>query len=1003
VLLLTVLNALTFWDLWGSAKPEAVRRFFDVGWRSEKRHVYAVFLLVLGLLPALLATGFAVRAKIRKKAFPFIGQFLIALACVAYLGVFFFFPLQDTLWRHTPDWMFCESFHLWQLAAMTPGIFLALWRLAAHPLPLSTVKDFIVSILATFGVPIGLYLGFLFMFKFIFGYGSSVILICGILIVGTIIFYLGLLRLLMLIWRVVSTKNKSNGILHSICIFIVAFVLPIGGLLLNEKLPFPADYQNPWFYVLVVLNAFALLAPIFLCRKKISSETVGVTLTVAPASVSSSVVRILALITLALRWALFPFSLYFFVVFLPFAPFSILAILCIGVGFLILSPTLLFILHFLALRQDVAEWKGSRRKGFAFAALAAAALPLGFIANAEYDRYALRTLFSGGLRDYSVDSSAPVSPQKARRILRNAESFRDGAQIPYLDNWYNWRVFNNLMLSDGKFAELWSAFVGKEDVKKEERKEQGGASAWEALSEISRSRSRVRGRSMGSVDRRWSPRPPDSELVGTTVTVQRVSELETEARVCLKVRAFSNRGVGSEYNTPITLPPGVWVSGLKLKIDGKWEDGKIIERKAAEWVYRRITAVSQDPAFLRYEADGSLRLSVFPVDAGQGREVEISFLFPTGLADSVKIGDRTVHFDGAAPVRPMLATAAGVVATNGLPSAAAHELRSETCLIVDCSKGQNWAVPSFRDKLKRLASRELSSVGTIIFSNYKTFTLPVSVGGQSAEITAAAFDDIFAKYHPAEYGGFNINDALRRASRYYALRFNESDPATWRAPVFVVVNNRNASGRFASDVGSPNSETRAALRNELPMLDIAGMMNPQTDFVPLRIGEETRWLPVVDAGLCIFTGDAAVGNLFDANGQFPAFFTKNAVAAVAAAALPEVRLPATSRWAQGAAAWRLQRRYEEAPAAGDLRRDILRISRDSGVMTSAGAYIVVENNAQWKMLDSRQRQTLARNDNLEVNELRAPAPDIWVLLLCVAVFFFARKLWRKVFRASVKT
>jgi hypothetical protein len=66
-------------------------------------------------------------------------------------------------------------------------------------------------------------------------------------------------------------------------------------------------------------------------------------------------------------------------------------------------------------------------------------------------------------------------------------------------------------------------------------------------------------------------------------------------------------------------------------------------------------------------------------------------------------------------------------------------------------------------------------------------------------------------------------------------------------------------------------------------------------------------------------------------------------------------------------------------------------------MTSAGAYIVVENSAQWKTLDLKQQQALGGNANLDLNESEhpAPAPGFWALLLCAVFCFVARKLWQK--------
>jgi hypothetical protein len=47
-----------------------------------------------------------------------------------------------------------------------------------------------------------------------------------------------------------------------------------------------------------------------------------------------------------------PFSLYFFFVFLPYTPLSILAIIVFGVGFLVLAPIFLVVLHLSLLHKS---------------------------------------------------------------------------------------------------------------------------------------------------------------------------------------------------------------------------------------------------------------------------------------------------------------------------------------------------------------------------------------------------------------------------------------------------------------------------------------------------------------------------------------------------------------------------------------------------------------------------------------------------------------------------
>jgi uncharacterized membrane protein len=102
-------------------------------------------------------------------------------------------------------------------------------------------------------------------------------------------------------------------------------------------------------------------------------------------------------------------------------------------------------------------------------------------------------------------------------------------------------------------------------------------------------------------------------------------------------------------------------------------------------------------------------------------------------------------------------------------------------------------------------------------------------------------------------------------------------------------------------------------------------------------------------------------------------------------------MPEADTWAQGAAAWQLQTQLHLNPSKDALRREILKQSWACGVVTDVGSYIVVENSAQWKMLELKQRQTLAANAALDTVE--APAPSMAMLLVGLIVFIAARWLY----------
>ena len=60
--------------------------------------------------------------------------------------------------------------------------------------------------------------------------------------------------------------------------------------------------------------------------------------------------------------------------------------------------------------------------------------------------------------------------------------------------------------------------------------------------------------------------------------------------------------------------------------------------------------------------------------------------------------------------------------------------------------------------------------------------------------------------------------------------------------------------------------------------------------------------------------------------------------------------------------------------SAELLPDLVKVSRETGILAPATAYIVVENSAQWKMLKRKEKEKLKGNHALDFME--SPAPSI---------------------------
>jgi len=75
----------------------------------------------------------------------------------------------------------------------------------------------------------------------------------------------------------------------------------------------------------------------------------------------------------------------------------------------------------------------------------------------------------------------------------------------------------------------------------------------------------------------------------------------------------------------ITLPPGAAISRFAMKIDGRWQEGEVVERQAARRAYEDFLHRRQDPALLENDAGNVFRARVFPIPARAKKELVISY------------------------------------------------------------------------------------------------------------------------------------------------------------------------------------------------------------------------------------------------------------------------------------------------------------------------------------------------------------------------------------------
>ena len=419
---------------------------------------------------------------------------------------------------------------------------------------------------------------------------------------GTAIFFIGLLRLLHKLYDVLARCLPDN-FRRFFGAVVFGLFLPLAGLALNLRVPFPADFSNFWAWALAVFSGLVLFLPV-------RGTALG-------------------LASYFLKFVAAPFVVYFFILFLPFLPLAIPAILAVGTGFLILAPTLLFRYW---TRDVFAAYKSLRAAGRGRGALVAVALagvvvlPLGFALDVERERRDVRALLAWHTEeDFDLPPAPlPVSQKRAEQIMNGVNDYTFGAEIPFLSAWRTWRVYDGMYMADKLRNELNLRILGRrvDDVRDwEGRSRNWFAGGFFGFNTARRSPSRgVRGR--------WWRRPLQTEQF--TAAAQPVGAAD-EAKYVVTVKPVAT-GESREFVADLALPAGAWIEGLRLKMtNGVWKTARPSERKAAEWVYDRITERFLDPSLVTLDTPTFGTLKVCPVGR-DGREVELTIRLPSPAA-----------------------------------------------------------------------------------------------------------------------------------------------------------------------------------------------------------------------------------------------------------------------------------------------------------------------------------------------------------------------------------
>ena len=852
-------------------------------------------LCAAGAIPLLGALASAIAFKRRPGLWQ---MFAFSMAAAAFL--YFFYPVSLSMSSKVDNWIISGTPFLAMFSGLMPMIFAGVAAVALEKLSESKGVDIGVSGGLLLLGPICFFMSVEFattidralrgaspVLKSVLGHVFAVGMIAL-----TFLFFVGLLRGL---FQLTKLMGRHAG--RTAAVMVCAVVLPFCGLTLNLAIPFPADFANPWPWALSAYTALVLLP-------RPRSDRVG-------------------LLLYFLQSAAGPFVLYFFLLFVPFLPLAIPAIILVGTGFLILAPTILFRFY---TREMYEYWQKLREtysvpKILAVAVAGFLVLPALFCIDVEIERRDFKTLLAWHTEeDYDEPAKPmPCSQSRAEKIMDNVNDFALGAEIPFLSGWRSFRVYDGMYLADNLRNELNLRVLGKKSEEELDWRRNARNLFGAGMFGTNPGRRSAR---FGSL---WTTRAL------RTTDFNATAETSGDALYTVKVAASAD-SENSELVLKFKLPAGAWIEGMRLKLaDGTWKQARASERKAAEWVYRKITEQRRDPSIVTLDNPTEGTFKIFPVGKA-GREAELTIRLPAKSASS-----HLVRF-AAVPPPPKTKRKMGKDGKWKYETEPKKELVWKDVANPDYS-----ASP----EIYRAAGAEVSVVGADWMEAHLDALKKLK--------TSDAEDGIAVRLREFDGNDRELWSKLRREVRAAAREFADK-------------------GEF-SDFGFKNDTIDAAyekvddakmaiLRREFP-----GQMGFK-DLVPVE-----GWFFLPKAG----------------GGRVAVPYRKGEGAVVFASLEGAVEIG--GKWADGAKAWELENMAFMKPAL-DVRAELLKATRESGALTTKSAYIAVETTAQEKGLKQKEMESLYGNQNLEFEEPESvessDAPGMLLLLAFVAVFFAIR-------------
>lgn len=881
----------------------------------EKENIY--YWKTCGLLLAalwLLNLIHGVYLTFKKKTVSVLSAIITFFTHLSFL-VYYIDHSNDLIPFSIPNWMISDDSIMIALTFLMPTLYYSLLIVATKKSSIKAANNPITNILAAISTPLISWI-LLKSLNFI-GDFFSLLLFCS----STAFFILTLSRGIYFIKSSKKNRWKDPSILFKV---IICVVLPLIGLFFNNSIGSGSffsnnegiigNFSNVWFFILAVLNGILVCLP--------NSEN-----------------KVYRLLTFIGRSITYCYTVYFFLVFLPLLPFSIIIIIVIGMGFLMLAPLMLFVIHTNTLSEDYIYLKSHYSKAVLNSILVFGFLIIPILISAKFltDKKAITETLAyidtpDYTKTYNIDTesiSNTINTIKHHKEGRNS-GFLFGRNTPYISSYFKWLVLDNLTLSDKKINTIERVFIG-DDIQKS--------------------------------NTITTNRNSDSVNISNITTESTYDKTQNAWVSWVKLEITNNStSINNEYSTVIDLPNGCWISDYYLFVGDKKEPGILAEKKSAMWIYSQIRNQNRDPGLLYYLSGNRVAFNVFPFGSKEVRKTGIELIHKEPI--QFKIDDHFVELGSADNSLKEPIETKNLIYVSSKYKETLPKLNREPYFhfLVDVSKNKSENIADYATRIKSVLNNhpETANNAQISFVNSYVTTSPLE----------SNLDELLNKQ--TYEGGFYLDRAIR-TTLYKA--YEEQDNTY---PILVVVTDSIQKAIVNGDFNDltftfPESNLFYELSENGELIEHS-LVNDPLEPLP-KILRECQFCESVIEYQLSTNKTVYLPN----NGKSDIVLKADNIQ------IDEQEIKQKS-WISGLTLFGQYRSHILHPETSSTEwLQTVKYSFISKIMTPYTSYLVVENEAQKATLHNKEKEVLNANKSLDAGEetLSMSEPSMFVMIIIV--------------------